>query len=296
LDLLSLVLTLKLLEAGDDDIPAPRWWGRAAQAVLLETVQKVDPVLAGALHDPQAGAETPGGQVYRPYTVSNLVGRFSRQGPRTDERYGLRLSAMQGKLAEVLLAAAAPSGQLSAGERLKLAGHTFEITTTSWGESTPGGEIDGPLSAWAGATGYRQISSALLLSKEQAPRRITLDFASPTTFKSGGMHLPVPLPGLVFGSLLEKWNAFAPLAFPVEARRYAEECLALGRYHLRSRAVQMKGRGVRIGGVGRATYVSVNYDRYWMSVIGVLAAFAAYSGVGAGTTMGLGQTRWIEGS
>ena len=35
-------------------------------------------------------------------------------------------------------------------------------------------------------------------------------------------------------------------------------------------------------------------DRYWLAVLSVLAAFALYSGVGAMTTMGMGQAREVE--
>jgi CRISPR-associated endoribonuclease Cas6 len=148
---------------------------------------------------------------------------------------------------------------------------------------------------WEGATTYPELGAALLLAKEPPPRKITLQFTAPVTFKSGGKHLPIPLPGLVFGSLLERWNAFAPITFPPEVKRYAEECLAVGYYKLSSRPVPVKRGGMRVGGVGEISYTTVNYDRYWMSVIGTLARFALYSGVGAGTTMGLGQCRAVEG-
>jgi CRISPR-associated endoribonuclease Cas6 len=106
--------------------------------------------------------------------------------------------------------------------------------------------------------------------------------------------VPLPLPHLVFGSLLERWNAFAPVAFPPELRRYAEECLALSSYELRSRGVLLKEGGLRMGAVGRARYVTTNFDRYWMSLINLLADFAIFSGAGAGTGMGLGQCRRIS--
>jgi CRISPR/Cas system endoribonuclease Cas6 (RAMP superfamily) len=53
----------------------------------------------------------------------------------------------------------------------------------------------------------------------------------------------------------------------------------------------MKRSGLRMGGTGEVTYVSLNYDRYWMSIIQTLALFAQFGGVGAGTTIGLGQCR-----
>jgi CRISPR-associated endoribonuclease Cas6 len=120
---------------------------------------------------------------------------------------------------------------------------------------------------------------------------LSLLFTSPTCFRSGGKQVPVPLPELVFGSLLERWNAFAPIVFPPETRRYAAECLALSRYDLTTRPAPSKGGGMRVGAIGQATYTSINFDRYWMSVIGTLAAFALFSGVGAATTNGMGQCR-----
>ena len=105
--------------------------------------------------------------------------------------------------------------------------------------------------------------------------------------------MPVPLPGLVFGSLLERWNAYAPINFPQEVRRYAEECLAISQYELQTRPVPQKSRGLRVGAVGSVTYAALNYDRYWMSLLSVLAGFSLFSGLGAGTTQGLGQCIWL---
>ncbi len=40
---------------------------------------------------------------------------------------------------------------------------------------------------------------------------------------------------------------------------------------------------------GQASYVAVTYDRYWMSLLGLLADFAFFAGVGRLTTVGLGS-------
>ena len=85
------------------------------------------------------------------------------------------------------------------------------------------------------------------------------------------------------------------MAFPVEARRYAQECLAVARYRLRTRPVPVKGDAHRVGAVGQITYVALTYDRYWMAVLYTLAGFARYSGIGAGTATGQGQARQATG-
>ncbi|NJN81941.1 MAG: CRISPR system precrRNA processing endoribonuclease RAMP protein Cas6 [Caldilineaceae bacterium] len=99
------------------------------------------------------------------------------------------------------------------------------------------------------------------------------------------------LPGLVFGSLVERWNAFSPVTLSPEMRRFGEEMVAISRYHLQSRPVAQKNQGLRIGGVGEATYRALAGDRYWLGVMQMLADFALYSGVGVQTATGMGQVR-----
>ena len=95
----------------------------------------------------------------------------------------------------------------------------------------------------------------------------------------------------MFGSLLERWNAFAPVALPEETRRYAAECLAVSRYDLETRSLPFKEGAVKIGMVGQVMFAATHYDRYWLSLINLLADFALFAGVGAGVTMGMGQCR-----
>lgn len=310
MDLISLVLTLRPLPAPDPTRPLPAWWGRAAHRLLLEVAGRCSPALAEALHepperrepraepDPHASALT-----LRPFTTSTLRGRFLHGVLDPRQAYRLRLTALTAELSGILAAAAA-EGPLRPGAEIELdfqpfrveaAASTAEPRRAAGGDSASRAQRDEWFSPadWAGSDDYPGLSAGLLLAKAPAPRRVTLRFAGPTTFKSGGKHVPVPLPELVFGSLLERWNAFAPIAFPPETKRFAAECLAISRYELRSAPVPGKSGSLRMGGVGQATYTTLNYDRYWMSVIGVLAAFAKYSGVGAGTTGGLGQCRQV---
>jgi CRISPR-associated endoribonuclease Cas6 len=318
MDLLSLVLTLRPLRQPAPDRPLSSWWGRAAHALLLNVVRQYNPSLAESLHDNtqgqnlQSAIENPKIEnSIRPFTVSTLIGRFSGGSLDQERPYTLRLTAFSQPVADILMAAAL-SGPLSAGSTIELDYLPFQVeaiqpplapSPTSNPQSAienlqskienPQPPIENSSSPWAAYNTYQELAAPLLLTRQAAPRQVTLSFTSPTTFKSGGMHVPVPLPGLTFGSLLDRWNAYAPICFPPEARRYAEECLAISRYKLSSRSALVKRGGQRIGGVGEVTYTSLNYDLYWMSVIGVLAAFALFCGVGAGASMGLGQCRVI---
>ena len=108
--------------------------------------------------------------------------------------------------------------------------------------------------------------------------------------------MPLPLPGLVFESLARRWNAFGPLRIPDEVRRFADEQIVIARYQLRTERVtfgEQGARGAYPGFVGVCGYAFRTRDRYWLGLIHALAAFALYAGVGARTTMGLGQAKTV---
>jgi len=274
IDLISLVLTLRPRQPEAAPNPLPPWWGRAAHALLLDLVRQVDPPLSESLHDESA---------LRPFTASTLMGRFPDGRFEPQGSYLLRLTALQANLAAILCQAAYPGGALAPGAALELDYIPFEVTAAEWQGVSP----------WSGQTTYQELGAAYLLAKEPPPRRFQFQLTSPTTFKSGGKHLPMPLPELLFGSLLERWNSFATIGFPDETRRYAAECLAITRFDLETRPTPSKGRGLRVGAVGSIAFTSLNYDRYWMSVLAALAEFGRYAGVGAGASQGLGQCRVV---
>lgn len=282
MDILSLLLTLRPIEVPPARGEFPRWWGRASQAALLDVIRQANPALAESLHaSPQSQIENPQSQIQsslRPYTASTLMGKFDRQSgaPLPGEAYTLRWTSLTAALTAHLLDFA----QQAPGSALELDHLPFRVESASITADQP----------WAGSDSYAALGSRLLPGGE-IPRRVGFQFTSPVVFKSGGISQPLPTASLVFNSLIEKWNAFAPLALMPELRRYAEECLAVSRFDLESRPVPLKEGGLRIGAVGQITFTATHFDRFWMGQIQVLAAFALFSGVGAGTAYGLGQGR-----
>lgn len=281
-DLLSLVLTLRPARPA----PPPPYLGRAAHALALDAVQFTDPALGQAIH---------AGSGPRPFTASSLIGPWQK-GLHPDQTFYLRLTALTAPVASALLRAAEPGALLGPGASLQLSESAFTVVRADFGPANPpdsAGQAQAHPAAhpWAGATTYEALSAPWLLGRRAPAHYILLRFASPTTFKSAERYVPVPLPQWVWGSLLEKWNAFAPVALPPEARRFAEECLALTAYELRTRMVSLKEGGLRPGAVGLARYTALNRDRYWLSVVQLLADFAFFAGVGVGVAMGLGQCR-----
>ena len=265
----SIVFTIRPLT----EARVPALLGRAAHAAVLRLIADVDPSLAAQIHDDDGP---------KPLTVSHVLGLDARNHAalvRPDGRYHLRVTLLTPAL-ETLATAWQPATL----PLLDLDGVMWCVEQMT---ADPGGH------PWAGSATYETLAHAVL-TRSVAPTRWTFEFVAPVTFRQRGLTQPLPTPALIFGSLLDKWNAFAPLAFPEEVRRFATECIAVSRFDLRSRAEPTKGGVPQIGAVGRMTCTAVNRDRYWCACIDALARFAFYSGIGAGTTRGYGQARLLD--
>ncbi|MBP8251774.1 MAG: CRISPR system precrRNA processing endoribonuclease RAMP protein Cas6 [Herpetosiphon sp.] len=247
--------------------------GRATHAAILRLIAEHDPDLATTIHE---------GDGAKPLTVSNVLGlQFSRTGeadvvPTTD--YGVRVTLLNPELEALMQRWLATPPAM-----LELIGTAWEITTIM---------ASSDQHPWAGQMSYAEIA-APTLARGEAGTRWTMEFVSPVTFRQRGLNQPFPSPDLVFGSLLDKWNAFAPIALPDEVKRFASECMATSRFDVRSYGEPTKNGALQIGAVGQCTYVAVNRDRYWCACIETLARFAFWSGVGSGATRGFGRSRLV---
>ena len=264
--LISIILTL----TSATDAMLPAHLGRANYAATLAALQALDPALGPALHD---------GEGPKPLTCSGLLNGY-RQGDsvriRAGEPYVVRVTGLTPLASQALEAALLHQRPTS----WLLADQQFAVVDVC---------CDATQDARTGRTTYETLAAAQLLQGGAPPRKVSLNFHSPTSFQSKGMHIPVPLPNLVFGSLVDRWNAFSPVTLSPEVRRFGEEMVALSHYRLESEVVQQKGGAPIIGGVGRATYTALGGDRYWLATMQMLADFALYGGVGVKTTTGMGQ-------
>lgn len=189
------------------DAPAelPRDLGRASHALFLRLMSEHDPALSQSLHQDDD---------LKPFTCSNIFGAHRRAETlmiAPGEPLWLRYTGLNAPVSGFLTALAdrARSGSLT----IELEGAPFRVT---------GAALDASVHPYAGSAAYEQISAPYLLARSMPASRFDLRFVSPTAFRARGHNLPLPLPGSVFGSLLDKWNAFAPIAMPDEARRFAE--------------------------------------------------------------------------
>lgn len=117
---------------------------------------------------------------------------------------------------------------------------------------------------------------------------IEMQFLSPTSFKKGQDIQPFPLPELVFGNLLRRWNAFAPVELQFPAVEWHGLCSA---YELKTHTLKMEG-GAEIGAVGWVRYRFP--DPQQAAIATLLAHFAIFAGVGRKTGMGMGQARILN--
>lgn len=240
--------------------------GAFANAAALDLFLRLDPALSKDLHDPSPD---------KPFTVSLLRGTPVRDAHdlvlSPDQVYFWRLTGLTPRVSENLLSITSAVGGVRIGDAVF---HLVGVSVTS--EDHPEAGRDDYAALW------ERWGNVTLDT-------ITLNFSSPTTFRVGRFEQPFPLPRWVFGSLADRWNAFAP--YPIgDIRDLVESICVLSNWKGETRRVDVKTRRT-VGFVGRFTYRVVEPLPELRRLLGLLAEFARFAGVGAQTAHGLGQTR-----
>lgn len=247
-------IVIQLSAADQGKLPATL--GRAIHAQVLHWFGLGNPAVAAQIHPCQDS----------PLCLSDLLGR--RQAiARVGDRFHFRISLLNGDLLPVLLSGLEQWGT----QAIELGKFPFVIRSI---ETLPGG------CPWVSSSDYRLLAKTL-----QPCDDLRLRFLSPTSFKVKQFTQPFPLPELVFGNLLRRWNAFAPpeLKFsPVEWQGLVSA------YDLKTEDLKMKSP-IEIGAQGWVRYRFLHPEQ--AKIATVLAHFAFFSGVGRKTAMGMGQTR-----
>ena len=272
--LASVVLALRCQRSDSQ----ARSLGHAAKALFLRAIASQDQALAEAVE---------GGTGDRAYTVSSLY----TQDPQrlklaahylAGKHYYLRFTALDLELVQSLNGAIT-YGPLAPGETINLDGIPFQIEAVN---AHPHGH---PL---ADQTDYASLARPWSSGDNTPLFPTTMNFFRPTTFKKpGDLYVPVPYPELVFGSLLKRWNVFAPLQLPQSWRQAFAEQVVFSRYELCSSVMPFKSGSKKIGALGLVTYQAPRAGPELLCALNLLADFALYSGAGLMTAMGLGQVR-----
>jgi CRISPR-associated endoribonuclease Cas6 len=257
-ELSAVVLSLTL----ESEEPPPADFGRYSHAALLHLVNMLNPLLARRLH---------GQAAVKPFTISFLHDSLK------DGRLLMRVTSLEPVLTSIL-------GHLT-GEFVQ---PIISLGTSHFSVNYAGDSAD--ILPWIG---WQTIGE--LVEQEEASKSATLVFASPTSFSFGRRKIPLPLPELVFGGLLRKWNAFSPAPFPRELQGMFKEQLAISEIrNLNTRMLDF-GRYKEKGFTGQVTFEALgSWNQEELRAFNTLADFAFYAGVGYKTTMGMGLTSRVQ--
>ena len=245
--------------------------GRALYAWVLDRIRQVDAGAAQSLQD---------GEGRKPLTVSTLQGQVHSAAPglvraAAGTAFWVRCTALEAGTEQVVLRAleGARGGVLEAGG-IRLGG--LALHTSAAGHP------------WAAAASYQELFDGSLA--DPPPETLSLRFCSPTTFRTREGNLPFPLPALVFRTLVQKWNLFAPIDLGGFLAAL-ETAVRVQAYHCQTHRLHL-GRHGEVGFTGTACFDLRGLgDPLLAKVAGCLGAYAFYGGIGAKTTMGFGQAR-----
>lgn len=145
---------------------------------------------------------------------------------------------------------------------------------------------------WWEATGAPRVEVtdwarlAASLPAADAPARVRLEMLSPATFHVRGNFVPLPVPHLLFGGLLERWQRWSDIDPGAEAREAALTAITL-------RRLRLTGTMVHVGAVAPAFVGWTEWQQRgapgpYSGLLDMLTAFARFAGIGAKVGMGLG--------
>lgn len=260
--------------------------GARLQAMILQLIGQVDPVLATELHD---------GNALRQYAIGVIRPKLflsrRHEQPAPVRELTVRIASLDDRIYPAITAWALSVNENSPQLRLGRA----DLQVTRLLVTSHSGE------PWAGYATFDQLTGR---ASNQATL-IELEFATPTCFSQGARDEPLPLPRHVFGGLARRWNAaFADrLQIPIEPPRETGGFLSLVEQHVvlvhpfqfRSAIVDV-GSGRRITGfIGQATYrITGSPILSFVYAINLLAEAAFFMGLGKKTSYGCGTVRRLR--
>lgn len=128
------------------------------------------------------------------------------------------------------------------------------------------------------------------LALSEPARNIGLRFVSPTSFKQGPGHLPLPLPFNVFGNSVRVWEAFAPpmMILPVEWLEWCKKDVFINELSIETVQINISLKEQFTGFVGEVWFQAHQGGDMELRTWNALSILATFCGVGHKTTMGMG--------
>ena len=258
-------ITLDLIAPRDSDLYAQYTTG--LHAWFLQQIQATNPDLSQILHDDATE---------KAFTISGLDGTFVPSGQQ------LRLVA--GKRYRWTVTALSPALVSWCADWLSALPNTLSLRNSPL--TIKGVNISLP------ATTY----SAIAACPQPEKPKVTLSFTSPTSFRSRGRHLPLPIPRNLFHSYLRRWNDLSgqPKVDQEDFLGWLDDHIVIQRHGVRSLKVAAGKRGSVTGFIGAIDLALIGRaadHAQFTQLFHTLGQFAPYCGTGHKTTFGLGQTK-----
>ena len=235
------------------------WW--------LDRIRQDNPELSAYLHD--GGSE-------KPFTLSALAGLPSSSQIRLvgGNSYQWTISALSQPLCQWLVTWLTKLAKVP--EIIKFPRGNLIITKT---------EIALP------PTTYEQLWQTPLPQQ----RNFSLHFLTPTSFRSRGHHLPLPIPSNIFHSYLRRWNDFSP--YPHDQDKFLDwitDMVFVANHQISTTKIQAGKAGTVTGFTGTVDFgvaAKINHSPDNQRLLYALLQLAPYCGTGHKTTFGLGHTQ-----
>ncbi len=254
--------------------------GDQARAALFSLIRKGDSPLAERLHDANA---------HKPYTISLLSGgkrgrdnaiHFG-EGDTVDWRFTLLMEpAFEALLRRYLLDRGLPHVRIGAVE------FAVQDAFASGASHRDSGHIS-----------LEELTERWDTAPERLPRRLTLDFRSPTAFSLGHDRQTreyrirsQPDARTLFSALRNKWKQMGGAEPGVEFDEWVGRCVETEPLRIKLQRVMVEQRPVD-GFVGQVRYSVHGQDLRWLPLLHLLGELTFWTGVGYQTTRGMGQTR-----
>jgi CRISPR-associated endoribonuclease Cas6 len=277
--LYAIVLRLAVLRCGA--ISANH--GDVGRAALFNLIRQGDSPLTQQLHDNNNA---------KPYTISLVQGGKRGKdgalhfgdGDRAEWRFSLMMqSAFEALLLKSLLNNQLPHVRIG----------TIDFAITDVFVSRTSHKDSGYISV-------EELSEVWQRPQERLPKRIVLDFQSPTAFNLGQNRetrqyriRSNPDARTVFSSLRKRWVTMGGVDAGDEFDKWVADCVEQEVVHGQPQTVRVEGRLIT-GFTGQITYQHYSADTRWLSYLHLLADLTFWTGVGYQTTRGMGQVRRVD--
>lgn len=139
---------------------------------------------------------------------------------------------------------------------------------------------------------FYYASNRELLECADDAKKTGIEFVTPTAFRRFKEQVLLPEPSLVFKSLARKWNAHGDPGFPID-EKVTEAPISIQQYRLETRMLEF-GSFRQLGFTGDVVFNLRRLSSNERCLINMLANYSFFAGVGAKTTMGMGQCRPIN--